>query len=387
MFCKKCGTEQKNGQKFCPKCGEPFIIENEKPNQEGVKTEEQDIKDQLPSEIDKLSQQEDELVDEKVMYCKKCGTEQKNGQKFCPKCGEPYLDENGKPYLKGFRKDMQDAKEKMASKMGELTLQGKKLVEDKVQPQLNEKVEKLKNVDWKEKKERVSSFISDFIKDTKKIKLVTIIIACLLVFCFFIKVGFSASILWYIIIAAMLYVAFMGIPLIKLEGLKNNYLSICVTFILGFIAIFASSIKNANDKNKGPHEVCITLECKVNHDGDILDVWGSHGGRRNDSYFMTETITIPQGKMWLFKECNGQTSGYNQYYVPDICYYTEGREKGRYKMYNCKNAREVPVFREGDLIKIVANKIIPPRGKEIEQTRLQIKFIEKDDDFSSAPYE
>ena len=26
MYCKKCGTEQKQGQKFCPKCGEPFII-------------------------------------------------------------------------------------------------------------------------------------------------------------------------------------------------------------------------------------------------------------------------------------------------------------------------------------------------------------------------
>lgn len=26
MYCKKCGTEQKLGQKFCPKCGTPFII-------------------------------------------------------------------------------------------------------------------------------------------------------------------------------------------------------------------------------------------------------------------------------------------------------------------------------------------------------------------------
>ena len=26
------------------------------------------------------------------MYCKKCGTEQKEGHKFCPKCGTPYID-------------------------------------------------------------------------------------------------------------------------------------------------------------------------------------------------------------------------------------------------------------------------------------------------------
>ena len=30
MYCKKCGTEQHLGQKFCPKCGTPFpVIEKE----------------------------------------------------------------------------------------------------------------------------------------------------------------------------------------------------------------------------------------------------------------------------------------------------------------------------------------------------------------------
>lgn len=28
MYCKKCGTEQKDGQKFCPKCGETFVVQN-----------------------------------------------------------------------------------------------------------------------------------------------------------------------------------------------------------------------------------------------------------------------------------------------------------------------------------------------------------------------
>ena len=31
MYCKKCGTKQKEGQKFCPKCGTPFpVIEKPK---------------------------------------------------------------------------------------------------------------------------------------------------------------------------------------------------------------------------------------------------------------------------------------------------------------------------------------------------------------------
>lgn len=58
------------------------------------------------------------------MYCKKCGTEQKGGQKFCPKCGEPFLDENGKPYMKGLRKEVHDVKDKLASKTEELTQMG-----------------------------------------------------------------------------------------------------------------------------------------------------------------------------------------------------------------------------------------------------------------------
>lgn len=28
MYCKKCGTEQEEGQKFCPNCGTPFVIDN-----------------------------------------------------------------------------------------------------------------------------------------------------------------------------------------------------------------------------------------------------------------------------------------------------------------------------------------------------------------------
>ncbi len=95
------------------------------------------------------------------MFCKKCGTKQKDGQKFCPKCGEPYLDENGKPYLKGVRKDIQDAKEKLTSKVDELTQQGKKLIDEKVQPQLNDKIEGLRNADWDKKKKKASSFIND----------------------------------------------------------------------------------------------------------------------------------------------------------------------------------------------------------------------------------
>ncbi|MBQ9231840.1 MAG: zinc-ribbon domain-containing protein [Prevotella sp.] len=34
MFCKKCGTEQREGHKFCPKCGTPYPIEEDKKEQD-----------------------------------------------------------------------------------------------------------------------------------------------------------------------------------------------------------------------------------------------------------------------------------------------------------------------------------------------------------------
>jgi len=131
------------------------------------------------------------------MYCKKCGTEQKDGQKFCPKCGEPFLDENGKPYQKGIKKDLQDAKDKLASKAEELTQQGKKLVDEKVQPQLNEKIEELRKTDWNGKKDRVLSFANGlyrrFINAGTATKFIVISITFLLLFLLFGKSKCSHS--------------------------------------------------------------------------------------------------------------------------------------------------------------------------------------------------
>lgn len=59
------------------------------------------------------------------MYCKRCGHKQAEGEKFCPVCGEPFLDENGKPYAKGMRKNISDAKVKAAAKISQASSQGK----------------------------------------------------------------------------------------------------------------------------------------------------------------------------------------------------------------------------------------------------------------------
>ncbi len=73
------------------------------------------------------------------MYCKKCGTEQKAGQNFCPKCGEPFVAPN--PRIDDFTK--------------------KDFIKDRTQS---------------------ASLFSEFLKDKNKIGLATKIVACLFVF-------------------------------------------------------------------------------------------------------------------------------------------------------------------------------------------------------------
>ena len=39
MYCIKCGTKQEEGEKFCPKCGTPFIVESESKSETNLKQE------------------------------------------------------------------------------------------------------------------------------------------------------------------------------------------------------------------------------------------------------------------------------------------------------------------------------------------------------------
>lgn len=181
------------------------------------------------------------------MFCKKCGKEQKDGQKFCPKCGEPFLDENGKPYLKGFRKGVQDTKDDVVSKTKEISQRGKKFVDERVRPQLSNTIESLKTTDWHEKKEDVSSQLKDFLNNPSKLGTITKAISILFVVLFFLKTGFSISVLWYFVIGALLFIAFKGISFLKYDRLKSQYITTACCILLMIIA-YQMSNKSPQDK-------------------------------------------------------------------------------------------------------------------------------------------
>lgn len=156
------------------------------------------------------------------MYCRNCGRKQEEGQRFCPKCGEPFLEVNNGTNNE-FKKYAQEA------------------------------VNKVKTVNWDEKKDTTTSFIKEFINNPAKISLATKAITFLFAFWFITKNGFSASIIWYLVIAAMLFVAFIGIPGNRLSKLHGLYAASAICIGLISIISLGTSISGGKTSSKNPH--------------------------------------------------------------------------------------------------------------------------------------
>lgn len=120
IVCSKCGTEIPKGGVFCPNCGCP-------------------------------------IGTPKSATCSKCGTEIPKGGMFCPNCGNPI----GVTKSTDFNQSMdeqsgkQGANNRFASKAEGLIQQSKKYINEKVQPQFDERINEFKSVDWDKKKKRL----------------------------------------------------------------------------------------------------------------------------------------------------------------------------------------------------------------------------------------
>lgn len=268
------------------------------------------------------------------MYCKKCGTEQKNGQKFCPKCGGAFVGVN--------------------------------------------------------KKSRANDLISP-----NKIGLITKVGTCIFVLCLLLIANFSVPIVVQILDAAIIYFAFMGIPIIKLKKTKAQYAStvLCVVLMLFVGWYTTNNSKNGfiNNKsgsgNSGPHEVCIYNDVNIiGTNGymtyDILSNNGNYGVSKTSNSggaITTDVITIPNGKKWKYDRDESTAEG--KFYSPQIFLYMKGDENvlNNYRSFKTRNASDVPIFRGGDKILIYVPLSISPREKM--SLHLKICFIEADDEF------
>ena len=268
MFCKKCGHERANGEKFCPICGTPFPVEED--------TKDENILAKIEVSPLQKDSEEKKPSEPVVQYCKKCGTKQENGMKFCPVCGEPYLDENGKPYLKGRQKDIADAKEKVKSTISDLsdkgkniadnigekistaTSEGQKQVKEKVLPQISQVVTQAKETDWEEQakngKEKADAFLNDSAMTTKWAK-ITAVAATVL---FFVINGFNSIWLWYVILIIMLLIAFLpqkgqNEAEVAAKHKKIFIATACLAGCLIFLGPIRASDSNSSDTDEASY--------------------------------------------------------------------------------------------------------------------------------------
>ena len=176
------------------------------------------------------------------MYCKKCGTEQKDGQKFCPKCGEPYLVANDTPTQNGNKDGIEKAKDSLAENAKELSQKGKVFIEEKVQPQIKEKVEGFKKMDWEEKRKESIKVAQSFFSDKGRMRKATIWIAIISVLWFFIfRSGFSASWYWWLFAIAFIIGAFYKIETKdEADAVKKARLTLFFAAILGGVLVSQS---------------------------------------------------------------------------------------------------------------------------------------------------
>ncbi len=177
------------------------------------------------------------------MFCKKCGHEREKSEKFCPVCGEPFLDENGNPYPRGVKKDFLNAKEKLNSRVNDISQKGKKQFEEKIRPQLNKTAENLNHTDWKERKLAAKSAITSFCKDANKVALCLKIASMAFLLWFFVfKAGFAVSPVWYLLALFILYMAFsLPIPEVMKAVVNKRSFSLLVISMIAVMLFFGPS--------------------------------------------------------------------------------------------------------------------------------------------------
>lgn len=206
MKCYQCNVEIPEGSVFCPYCGKRIDVPR------SLKCPQCNL--DVPEGTEFCPNCGSHIGTPKSAICSQCGTEIPKGGAFCPNCGNPSHIENGH---QGYDfSGLKEAKDKYVSKAEELIQQSKKYINEKVQPQFDERVKEFKSVDWEEKKKESVSSLKGFFSNKDKLHKATIWIAVISVLWFFIiNDGFSASWMWWIMPIMVVGAAFCKVKSIK----------------------------------------------------------------------------------------------------------------------------------------------------------------------------
>lgn len=233
MKCIHCNSEVAEGTNYCPYCGKPIGVP------QSLKCPQCNL--DVPEGTEFCPNCGSPIGTSISIVCHKCGTELQKGDKFCYNCGEPVNIVNWQQSKYGQR-GKQDVSDKVVSKAEGLILQSKKFINEKVQPQFDEKVNEFKKVDWEDKKKESVTFIKGFFSNTEKLRMATICIAIIAVLWFFIfNHGFSAKWTWWLFALAFVVSAFYKVEAKdEADALKKARWTFGLAIFLGFVLIFNS---------------------------------------------------------------------------------------------------------------------------------------------------
>lgn len=196
--------------------------------------------------------------------CSYCNLDIPVGTRLCPNCGNPISFphstdygrcgterekvEKSYSYDKGSscvenryqswydQSDKQNVGSNCSYKAEKFYQQSKNYINDKVRPHFDERINELKNVDWKEKKKKSVIYIKDFLSDTIKLRKATLVIAVISILWFFLlNDGFSASWMWWVAVIMVIGAAFK-----KVQSLSEARKLFAATLFFGICFIVYS---------------------------------------------------------------------------------------------------------------------------------------------------
>jgi len=155
------------------------------------------------------------------MYCKKCGTEQKEGQKFCPKCGTPYIDLEQKVVVSSNKDSIIEIREKTEEPVGK----------EQTQEQTNEN----QNNGFRPLNPNEEKKVIRIAKAGMWIILIAIVFT-------FVRAGFGFSFWWYLYLLIMSAIAFFLWFIAKPDDIKLNVGDAFATKLLSWIGAIMLAI-------------------------------------------------------------------------------------------------------------------------------------------------
>ena len=138
------------------------------------------------------------------MYCKKCGTEQKEGQKFCPQCGTPYIDLEQEGVMNSNKDNIIEIREKTEEPVGK----------EQTQEQTNEN----QNNGFRPLNPNEEKKVIRIAKAGMWIILIAIVFT-------FVRAGFGFSFWWYLylILLALVAIGFWGVTIPDSDSKAKTY--------------------------------------------------------------------------------------------------------------------------------------------------------------------